>query len=251
VDLPTTVGGSTAFVGFGAGTDGRQANNAITSWTYSSGGKTLINHGGGFASHGDLTATGTTTFNGPEADLTFNGPLQSNGEQSGNLFANGRVNIKDFSTTFTFKMEPPASGPLGDGLTFIIQNDTGHRPGPDLGETTLRLSPTPGKMTVVDTFTPFDFKNRDNHDLDTGSTSVTLLPDFPGTAHPHLAVEADKSGTIRLVDQDNMGGVNPGGPDASSRSSRPILTASSIARRSTSTARSIFMASATCSGPSP
>ena len=42
---------------------------------------------------------------------------------------------------------------------------------------------------------------------------MTLLPDFPGTAHPHLAVAADKSGRIYLVDQDNMGGFNPGGPD--------------------------------------
>ena len=38
VDLPTTVGGDTAFVGFGGGTDGRTATMAITSWTYSSGG---------------------------------------------------------------------------------------------------------------------------------------------------------------------------------------------------------------------
>jgi hypothetical protein len=68
-------------------------------------------------------------------------------------------------------------------------------------------------MTVVDSFTPFDFKARDNSDKDLGSTSVLLLPDFPGTAHPHLAVTADKSGMIYLVDQDNLGGVNPGGPD--------------------------------------
>ncbi len=42
---------------------------------------------------------------------------------------------------------------------------------------------------------------------------MTLLPAFPGTAHPNLAVTADKSGTIRLIDVDNMGGVNIGGPD--------------------------------------
>jgi uncharacterized protein (TIGR03118 family) len=42
---------------------------------------------------------------------------------------------------------------------------------------------------------------------------MTLLPAFPGTAHPNLAVTADKSGTIRLIDLDNMGGVNIGGPD--------------------------------------
>jgi hypothetical protein len=130
-----------------------------------------------------------------------------------NLFANGRVNIQDFSTTFTFQLQPSTTGPIGDGLSFIIQNDTGHRPGPDFGESILRLSPTPGAMTVVDSFTPFDFKARDNADKDLGSTSVLLLPDFPGTAHPHLAVFADKSGTIYLVNQDNLGGVNPGGPD--------------------------------------
>ena len=43
---------------------------AITNWTYSSGGQTLVDHSGGFASNGDLTATGVTTFNGAEADLT-------------------------------------------------------------------------------------------------------------------------------------------------------------------------------------
>jgi hypothetical protein len=68
-------------------------------------------------------------------------------------------------------------------------------------------------MTVVDSFTPFDFMNRNDHDTDIGSTAMTLLPAFPGTAHPHEAVEADKSGTIRLIDVDNMGGVNIGGPD--------------------------------------
>jgi hypothetical protein len=77
VDLPTSVGGDTAFVGFGAGTDGPQATQSITSWTYSSGGQTVIDHSGGFASNSDLTATGITTFNGPEADLTT-----ARGEQS-------------------------------------------------------------------------------------------------------------------------------------------------------------------------
>ena len=214
VDLPTSVGGGTAFVGFGAGDSGRHGTFVITNWTYSSGGTTLIDQSGGFASHGDLTATGVTTFNGAEADLiAVSGGV---GEQAGNLFADSRVNIRDFTTTFDFRMQPePGSNPapLGDGLSFIIQNDTGHRPGPDFGESVLRLRPTPGTMTVVDSFTPFDFKNRNNFDLDLGSTGVTLLPAFPGTAHPNLAVQADKSGTIRLLDQDNLGGFNPGGPD--------------------------------------
>ncbi len=69
MDLPASVGGGTAFVGFGGGTDGRTATQAITSWTYTSGGQTLIDHSGGFASNGDLTATGVATFNGAAADL--------------------------------------------------------------------------------------------------------------------------------------------------------------------------------------
>jgi uncharacterized protein (TIGR03118 family) len=68
-------------------------------------------------------------------------------------------------------------------------------------------------MTVVDSFTPSNFKSEDNADADLGPTSVTLLPDFPGTAHPHEAVLADKGGNLYLVDQDNLGGFNPGGPN--------------------------------------
>ena len=182
-----------------------------TSWTYSSGGTTLIDHSGGFASNGDLTATGVTTFNGTAADLTT-----GEGQQAGNLFANLPVNIQNFSTTFTFQMQPDtgsAPAPLGDGLSFIIQNDNGHTAGPDYGESYLQLKPTPGKMTVVDSYTPFDFKARDIVDADTASTAVTLLPSFPGTAVPNEAVAADKSGRIYLINTDNMGGFTAGGPD--------------------------------------
>jgi len=55
------------------------------------------------------------------------------------------VNIQDFSTTFTFKLTPSSNPttPLGDGLTFIIQNDTGHRAGPDHGEVVSPAQPDP------------------------------------------------------------------------------------------------------------
>src|SRR5262249_46753250 len=138
------------------------------------------------------------------------------GEQAGNLFANSPVNIRDFTTTFDFQMRsrsPTTTTPIGDGLTFIIQNDTRHQPGQDFGQSVLRLNPTPGALTGVDSFTPFNFKNENDADADLGPTSVTLLPDFPGTAHPHEAVLADKGGNLYLVDQDNLGGFNPGGPN--------------------------------------
>ena len=107
VDLPTTVGGSTAFVGFGAGTDGRDGDQSRSrAGPTPAAAQTLIDHSGGFASNGDLTATGITKFNGSAADLTTGG-----GQQAGNLFANARVNIQDFSTTFTFQMQPDRARP--------------------------------------------------------------------------------------------------------------------------------------------
>ena len=96
---------------------------AITSWTYSSGGQTLIDHSGGFASNGDLTATGVTTFNGSAADLTTAG-----GQQAGNLFANSRVNIQNFSTTFTFQMQPGPGSTTPDRRRPDLHHPERHRP---------------------------------------------------------------------------------------------------------------------------
>jgi len=211
VNLPTSVGGSTAFVGFGAGTDGRVATIAIKSWTYTSGGTTLIDHSGGFASNGDLTATGIAAFNGSEADLTDGG-----GQEAGNFFANARVNVQDFSTTFTFQMKPDTGSPpapVGTGLTFIIQNDTGHRPGPDFGESTLRLSPTPGTMTVVDSFTPLRLQDSERQRHRRGLDRRDAAARLPGYGAPA------RGGRVRQVGDDapdrpgHMGGVNIGGPD--------------------------------------
>ena len=98
VNLPASVGGGTAFVGFGGGTDGRTAIQAITSWTYSSGGQTLIDHSGGFASNGDLTATGVASFDGRGRPHGRRGPV------GGQPVRERRVNIQDFSTAFTFQI---------------------------------------------------------------------------------------------------------------------------------------------------
>ena len=170
----------------------------------------MIDNSAGFASNGDVTATGVTKFNGTAADVTT-----GDGQQAGNLFANSPVNIANFTTTFDFQIHPPSSPttPVGDGLSFIIQNDPGHAAGPDFGESYLELKPTPGRLTVVDNFTPFDVKARDIIDADTASTAETLLPTFPGTAAPNEAVAADKSGRIYLLNTDNLGGFTAGGPD--------------------------------------
>jgi hypothetical protein len=79
--------------------------------------------------------------------------------------------------------------------------------GPDYGDTVLKLHYSNGSFTVADYFTPYDQQNMDNMDLDLGSGGVILLPDQTG-AHPHELVTSGKTGTIYLLDRDDMGGFN-------------------------------------------
>jgi len=79
-------------------------------------------------------------------------------------------------------------------------------PNTNFGDTVLRLK---SGLTVGDYFTPSDQANLDSNDLDLGSGGVVLLPDAAGsTAHPHLAIAADKEPNLYLVDRDSMGQYN-------------------------------------------
>jgi hypothetical protein len=95
--------------------------------------------------------------------------------------------------------------PTGNGT---FNANTGGR---DYGDSVLRLSWTSGSgFTLNDYFTPWDQQTLDNNDSDVASGGVILLPDQPGTAHPHLLVQVGKEGTIDLIDRDNMGHFHPG-----------------------------------------
>jgi fibronectin type 3 domain-containing protein len=88
---------------------------------------------------------------------------------------------------------------------------------PTLGnwsESVLKLSTT-GNLTVVDYFTPHEWRTLDSQDADLGSGGAMLLPDSVGSAdHPHLMVELGKSGKLYLIDRDTgMGHINNPGPD--------------------------------------
>src|SRR5262249_41329800 len=73
----------------------------------------------------------------------------------------------------------------------------------------IRLSTTNG-LAVADYFTPFNQATLAANDTDLGSGGPVLLPDEVGSvAHPHLIVGSGKSGTIYLIDRDNMGHFNP------------------------------------------
>ncbi len=80
--------------------------------------------------------------------------------------------------------------------------DTG---GVDYGDSVEKLSPN---GTVVDYFTPHDQLNMEVNDLDLASAGPVLLVDQPGS-YPHELITAGKTGTIYVVNRDNMGHYNP------------------------------------------
>jgi hypothetical protein len=82
--------------------------------------------------------------------------------------------------------------------------------GSDLGDSIIRLS-TSMKLAATDYFAPYDAGLLDVDNLDLGSSGVLLMPDSAGSAaHPHLLVSGSKSGTVYLLDRDNLGHFHPG-----------------------------------------
>jgi outer membrane protein assembly factor BamB len=107
-----------------------------------------------------------------------------------------------------------ASGPAADadGAIFAATGNgdfNGDSSGTDFGDSVLRLSWANTGFTLVDYFTPWNQATLDVTDKDQGSAGVVLLPDQPGSAHPHLLLQVGKTGDILLIDRDNMGHFNP------------------------------------------
>ena len=81
-------------------------------------------------------------------------------------------------------------------------------PNNDYGDTDLELAPTPGGLSVVSYFTPFNQPLLNARDEDLGSGGVLLLPAQPGESSP-LMISVGKEGKIYLLDRNNLGGFNP------------------------------------------
>ena len=75
--------------------------------------------------------------------------------------------------------------------------------GSDFGDSFLKLTLTGNSLTWSDYFTPFDQANMGANDLDLGSGGAMLVPS------PNVVIGAGKTGTIYVVDPNNMGGFNP------------------------------------------
>jgi hypothetical protein len=70
-----------------------------------------------------------------------------------------------------------------------------------------------GDLTaLVDSFTPSDYFQLDQSDVDLGSGGAMLLPDQPGST-PHLVVAGGKDGRAFLLNRDHLGGYTENGPD--------------------------------------
>jgi hypothetical protein len=100
----------------------------------------------------------------------------------------------------------PGTDSTGD-LFFTTGNgdfnvNTGGR---DYGDSLVKVGAT---GTAVDYFTPHNQATMETQNFDFSSAGPTLLVDQPGT-YPHLLVQAAKTGTIFVLNRDNLGHYNP------------------------------------------
>jgi hypothetical protein len=111
INIPATVGGNSAYVGFTAGVGGTTATQKILTWTFSSG-LPLVSDGAGFASSSGLNLLGVSLLNNT-LELTNAGGGEANA-----VWTTTPVGVQSFITDFEFQ-ETNASA---DGFTFAIQN---------------------------------------------------------------------------------------------------------------------------------
>ncbi len=85
------------------------------------------------------------------------------------------------------------------------------------GDTLLALNPDGSGAAAggpVDSYTPSSFQTLQTNDWDLGSASIAILPTtgapYAGAKFPHVAVQAGKDSTLRLINLDNPSGQ--GGP---------------------------------------
>ena len=117
INIPTTVGANTAYVGFTGGTGGATSTQTIKSWTFVSTPPTttVVNFSSGFTSTTGLQLNGSTTWNQSAARLT----LTNGGKnEAGSAFYTTPVNVQAFTNDFSFQLTQA----LADGFTFTIQS---------------------------------------------------------------------------------------------------------------------------------
>ena len=100
------------------------------------------------------------------------------------------------------------AGPAADAngnVFFLTANGVfnANSGGSDFADSFLKLTLTGNFLTWSDYFTPFDQANMGANDLDLGSGGAMLL------SNPNVVIGAGKTGSIYVVDPNDMGGFNP------------------------------------------
>jgi len=97
-----------------------------------------------------------------------------------------------------------------DRILFATGNGSFDVPqgGHDWGDSVLALRPdaTGNGALPLDSYTPANFAQLDQSDLDIGSTGPRVLPPVPGSRVAHLVVQSGKDGNLRLLDLDDLSG---------------------------------------------
>jgi len=97
--------------------------------------------------------------------------------------------------------QAPAADASGNLYLAVGNGTVDTAGGPNRGESFLKLARSGTNLTVASWFTPYDWQNLENGDLDLGSGGLLLIP---GTT---LAFAGGKEGVVYLVNRDNMGGL--------------------------------------------
>src|SRR5262249_44902706 len=115
VNLSQYAGGTSAYVGFTAGTGGHNGKMDVLSWDFTSG---LTGQTFPLADRDDPQTNGFPPFVGPTAQRTDGGAGPGGQGESGSVFSKLQLDIRLFTTSFPFQMLPGTVSPPADGLTF-------------------------------------------------------------------------------------------------------------------------------------
>lgn len=83
----------------------------------------------------------------------------------------------------------------------------------DWGNSVIELYPngTGVEGRPVDSYTPEDYQQLDEYDIDLGSTAPAILPMPETSVIQHVALQSGKDGKLRLLNLDNLSGMNSPG----------------------------------------
>lgn len=99
------------------------------------------------------------------------------------------------------------------GYVYITSGNGAFGPGAkgfNYGDSIVKLSPN--LASVVDSYTPTNYRAMQANDLDLGSDMPTMLPVQKGSRTPYMAVQGGKDNTLRLLNRNNMSSSARPGP---------------------------------------